>query len=197
MSQANFAPYMECSIELAVDLVNTLGAYSGTEELTEPSGLQSFLEDHRVVRASRAGRKDLEQIRELRAQLRRVFEAREQTEAAAILNRLLSEAGARPELTNHDGEGWHLHYTPRETPIAPRVAAEAAMALSVVIAEGGFERLRVCDGERCGDVFVDASRNRSRRFCSPDVCGNRASVAAYRARRKAVHARHTSGQSSA
>jgi predicted RNA-binding Zn ribbon-like protein len=176
---------MECSIELAVDLVNSLGQYSGNEQLTDPAALSAFLEAHKMARGRRPNREDLEQIRTLRSKLRAVFEAGGHEPAAAILNGLMAEAGARPELTNHDGTEWHLHYTPLTTPVASRVAAETAMALSVVIAEGGFERLRTCDGDRCGDVFVDGSRNRSRRFCSPDVCGNRSSVAAYRARRRA------------
>jgi len=189
MSQANFAPYMECSIELAVDLVNSLGQYSGNEHLTDPSTLIEWLEAHKTGRGRRPTREDLEQVKALRARLRTVFEADDPETAATILNQLLAESGARPELTNHDGTRWHLHYTPSTTPVADRIAAESAMALSVVMAEkGGFERLRICDGERCGDVFVDGSRNRSRRFCSPDVCGNRSSVAAYRARRRAEQA---------
>jgi len=117
-----------------------------------------------------------------------VFEAPDEETAAGILNGLLAKSGARPELTNHDGRSWHLHYTPLKTPPAPRIAAESAMALSVVLAEDGFDRLRTCEGDRCADVFVDVSRNRSRRFCSPAVCGNRASVAAYRARQKTAEA---------
>jgi predicted RNA-binding Zn ribbon-like protein len=45
-----------------------------------------------------------------------------------------------------------------------------------------LDRLRVCAGERCERVLVDLSKNRSRRFCEAG-CGNRANVAAYRARR--------------
>jgi predicted RNA-binding Zn ribbon-like protein len=61
---------------------------------------------------------------------------------------------------------------------------EAAMALVDVIRMKELERLQVCAGEDCRDVFVDLSKNRSRRFCEQG-CGNRANVAAYRARRAA------------
>ena len=47
-----------------------------------------------------------------------------------------------------------------------------------------LDRLRVCASETCTDVLVDLSKNRSRRFCEAS-CGNRASVAAYRARQAA------------
>jgi predicted RNA-binding Zn ribbon-like protein len=43
--------------------------------------------------------------------------------------------------------------------------------------------MNTCADESCGDVFVDASRNRSRRYCS-DTCANRLNVAAHRRRRR-------------
>jgi predicted RNA-binding Zn ribbon-like protein len=188
MSQANYGPYMECSLGLAVDLVNSENRFSGHDELTRPDELAVFLDRHKISRAAEPTADDLEQVRRLRSTLRGVFEAEDHERAVAVLNGLLAKSGARPELTNHDEGPWHLHYTPHRTPIAPRIAAESAMALSVVIAEDGFERLRLCEGDRCMDVFVDGSRNRSRRYCSPQVCGNRASVAAYRARQKTAGA---------
>jgi predicted RNA-binding Zn ribbon-like protein len=58
---------------------------------------------------------------------------------------------------------------------------EAAMAFVDVIRTDQLDRLRVCAGTDCADVLVDLSKNRSRRFCESG-CGNRANVAAYRAR---------------
>jgi predicted RNA-binding Zn ribbon-like protein len=191
MSQANFAPYLECSLSLAVDLVNTEDPVSKTDELATVDQLKDFIEEHEISQVSkRPTHADLDKVRALRARLRRVFESQNQDTAVSILNELISETGARPELTNHDGQGWHMHYSPSGTPLAPRLAADAAMALSVVIAQEGYERLRTCEGERCVDVFVDESKNRSRRYCSPNPCGNRASVAAFRARQR-EHAQHS------
>lgn len=176
---------MECSLALAVDLVNTHDPRTGLNDgLADPAALGSFLAEHDVSYTRRPTSSDLEQVWELAASLRKVFDAKDQSTAVRILNHLLAESRARPELTSHDGEPLHLHYTSPGTPLAPRLAAEAAMALSVLIVEGGFDRLRVCEGDRCVDVFVDESRNHSRRYCSPSICGNRASVAAYRARQR-------------
>lgn len=187
MSQANFGPYMECSLALAVDLVNTEDPVGGEDVLTGPAELATFLREHELSKAPTPTSRDLEDVRQLRATLRGVFHACDQEHAVGILNELLAASGAKPVLTNHDGI-WHLHYTPDGSPLGPRLAAETAMTLSVIIAEDGFERLRTCDGDRCEDVFVDESRNRSRRYCSPHVCGNRASVAAYRARQREAKA---------
>lgn len=42
------------------------------------------------------------------------------------------------------------------------------------------ERLRQCAGEDCHKVFLDTSKNRSRRYCSPGGCGNRERVRRFR-----------------
>jgi len=187
MSQANFGPYMECSLDLAVDLVNTREVVAGHDHLTNAGELAAFVRDHELSNAPTPTRWDVEEVRALRERLREVFLAETEERAVGILNELLAGANAKPVLTNHDGP-WHLHYTPDGSPLGPRLVAETAMALSVIIAEDGFERLRTCEADDCMDVFVDASRNRSRRYCSPQVCGNRASVAAYRARQREAKA---------
>ena len=64
------------------------------------------------------------------------------------------------------------------------MASSAVMALATVLAEHGFSRFGVCHADDCADVFVDMSRNRSRRYCN-DVCSTRTNVAAYRRRAKA------------
>ena len=62
---------------------------------------------------------------------------------------------------------------------------QAALGVSAALAAYGPERLRACASEPCRDVFIDTSRNRSRRFCST-TCGNRNAVAAYLARQAAT-----------
>ena len=44
------------------------------------------------------------------------------------------------------------------------------------------DRLRRCEAPDCEAVFVDLSKNRSRRYCDTGNCGNRQHVAAYRER---------------
>ena len=61
------------------------------------------------------------------------------------------------------------------------------MALVDVIRADEIERLKVCAGDDCEDVLVDLWKNRSRKFCDGG-CGNRANVAAYRARKASTTA---------
>jgi predicted RNA-binding Zn ribbon-like protein len=46
-----------------------------------------------------------------------------------------------------------------------------------------LSRVRVCASETYGWLFIDTSKNRTRRWCSMSDCGNRAKVRRFRARR--------------
>jgi predicted RNA-binding Zn ribbon-like protein len=176
----NIDHYTDREVALAADLVN--GEYTSADQLGR------LLAEHHVSAIGRISAEELAQVNALRPRLRAVFEADDPAAAAAQVNALLAEAGALPQLSNHDGEAWHLHYTEVNAPLVLRLAAEAAMGLAIVMRDDGLERLKTCASPTCSDVFVDTSRNRSRRYCNPDTCGNRANVAAYRARRRAQKA---------
>ena len=46
-------------------------------------------------------------------------------------------------------------------------------------------RLRECAAECCGRLYLDQTKNRSRRWCDMDTCGNRAKARRYQARQRA------------
>lgn len=96
------------------------------------------------------------------------------------VNELLAEVGALALVETEEG----LVYGPasQTSDAVERLTALAALTLADVVAEGEAARLRVCAGEDCGNVLVDASRNRSKRFCDEANCGNRLHVRSYRAR---------------
>jgi predicted RNA-binding Zn ribbon-like protein len=178
----DFDHYTDPGVGVAVNLVNSLGSVSGYEYLRTPDDVRELLDSQGLdgygpVRAS-----DLEPLRALRPRLRGIFEAATDAEAAARLSELLAESGAAPQMTDHDGK-WHLHYASDDAPLADRVAAAAAMGLASVIVRWGRERLGICNAADCADVFVDTSRNRSRRYCDAS-CSTRTNVAAFRARHK-------------
>lgn len=168
------------SLTQAVDLVNS--RLGDEEQLADLAALQGFLDEHAVHGIRSVGRDDLEEVHALRRRLRAVWEARDMRTAAAVINGMVAEAGALPQLTDHDGWAWHLHWTSPSARVASRLAADAGMALAEVLRADGQERLRTCEAPECAAVFVDLSRNRSRRYCDTGNCGNRMHVAAYRAR---------------
>jgi CGNR zinc finger len=116
--------------------------------------------------------------------LRAVFEAVAEgrlDDAAGDVNGLLRLTGARPHLDSHDGEPWHLHFHGADESLVTGWAAGCATGLAVVLGSDLYGRLGVCTADRCDRVYVDTSRNGTRRFCST-TCQNRVKAAAFRAR---------------
>ena len=114
--------------------------------------------------------------------VRAVAMADDESAVLARLNELLALARPRPYATHHDGE-LHLHYARPEAPALEQLTTTVAMGLSQAVVQHGWQRLGVCSAEACDDVYVDTSRNASRRYCS-NTCASRSTVAAYRARQK-------------
>ena len=81
-----------------------------------------------------------------------------------IINKMLADAHALPHLYKHDDFPWHLHGTEPDAPFAERVRVEIALALVDVIRSGETHRLRVCGADDCEGLFVDMSRNGSKRY---------------------------------
>ena len=74
---------------------------------------------------------------------------------------------------------------PGDGPLADDYAAGASMGLAMAFLDLGAERFGTCAADGCSGVFLDTSRNRSRRYCS-DRCATRENVAALRSRRRAA-----------
>jgi len=178
-----FAHDTEVALRGAAALVNTAATLpTDTEDLATVADLDEFVRDWEWTGAHSGEPAELEAVKALRPRLRRLWTA-DTDDAVALVNELLAEAGALPQLVRHGEWSWHLHATPPEAPLATRMAVEAAMAMVDVIRADELARLRVCAADDCADVVVDLSKNRSKRFCDGG-CGNRANVAAYRARQR-------------
>ncbi|MFB4285309.1 CGNR zinc finger domain-containing protein [Nonomuraea sp. MTCD27] len=121
--------------------------------------------------------------------VRRVFEAMEagrDDEAAAVVNALVISTGARPQLNRAPGEPWQVHFHGADDTLAVGWSAGIASALTLAIGSDLGGRLGVCQARRCDRVYVDASRNAVRQFCSRS-CQSRTKAAAFRARSAARH----------
>jgi predicted RNA-binding Zn ribbon-like protein len=176
-----FAHDTEVSLAATAALVNT--SRGGAEEMPDKAALDRFVTEWRWTGERTRDHAELDAVRGLRPRLARLWELSED-DAAALVNALLREAGALPQLVKHDGWDYHLHATPSDAPLADRIAVDAAMAFTDVIRTGQMDRLRRCAADDCDNVHVDLSKNRSRRFCGT-ACANRVNVAAYRTRQAA------------
>lgn len=104
--------------------------------------------------------------------------------ACTELNEIMRDANAVPTLARHDGEPWHLHFHSVAASWPESWAAPMATGLAIVLGNAAVERLGLCNAPACDRVYIDVSRNGTRRFCST-ACQNRVKAAAFRARRAA------------
>ena len=176
-----FAHDTEVSLNATAALVNT--ARSSGEELPDIAALDAFVAHWRWTGSRTHDQAELDAVRDLRPRLAALWDMTED-EAVVLVNTLLRDASALPQLVKHDGWEYHIHATSPDAPLADRMAVDAAMAFADVIRADELARLRCCAALDCEDVLVDLSKNRSRRFCSL-TCANRVNVAAYRSRRSA------------
>ena len=169
----------ESALLAAVALVNSA---EEPDTLTTTGELAAFLDDHEFTGTRLGDDAELTAVRDLRPRLRALLTS-DRDHAADLVNQLLGEEHALPQLVRHGDHDWHVHAVAPDAPLATRMAVEAAMAMIDVIRADEMSRLDVCADDDCRGLVLDLSRNRSRRFCST-ACGNRAAVAAYRARQR-------------
>jgi predicted RNA-binding Zn ribbon-like protein len=130
----------------------------------------------------------LAQAVELREAIYRVFSRHARGEPAlasdlALLNRSWAEACDHLRVVERDATfawEWAGADDALDSPLWNITRAAAELLTSPELA-----RVRECEGYPCGWLFLDTSRNHSRRWCSMETCGNRA-----KARRHYARTRH-------
>lgn len=186
----NFGSHTDAVVGVAAALVNiaTPGERQGRpyavptgKDLTTAVG-QALPSTGRASSALPASR--VHAFLELAAAVRRVFELVDQEsfdEASEAVNALLARYEPAPYLDRHDGQPWHLHFHGRDAADRSGWGGGISVGLATVLGSDYADRLGVCNASACDRVFVDVSRNGTRRFCST-TCQNRVKAAAHRAR---------------
>jgi predicted RNA-binding Zn ribbon-like protein len=171
-------------LELIRGLVNTVDLESSEDDLSSPDALRGWLVEHELLDpAATVSQADLSMTVELREALRAVLRGNDghplDQEALAVLNRRSDELGLR------------LRFSPQGTPTLAAHGGGVGGALATLLAgvavaqaQGTWSRLKVCSSDTCQWAFYDRSKNRSGRWCSMRVCGNRTKTRAYRARQR-------------
>jgi predicted RNA-binding Zn ribbon-like protein len=180
----DFDAYAQLGVDLVSSEPDELDAH---DPLTSLDGLRAFLGPQDWL-ISRARESDLAPLRRLRTELRSVFDAaqdRRSADVVAQLNTLLRRHPAQASISGHDDADWHLHVADVDDPVATQYAAGAVMGLTMAFLDLGLDRFGRCADPRCGGVFLDTTRNRSRRYHA-DRCATRANVAAHRARTRSA-----------
>jgi predicted RNA-binding Zn ribbon-like protein len=179
---------------VATDLVNTSATVmvSTGEALPDRDALQRFLAAHAIDADALAGaggptEDDLDEVHALRDAVRDVLQAETEDGAVAGATALVRHAGRGPTL-HRDADGtwqWHAVSDPGAA-LADELALVVGTGLLGVLRTLHHDRFRSCASPTCSGVFVDTSRAGRRRYCMPDLCGNRVNVANFRSRQRAV-----------
>lgn len=98
---------------------------------------------------------------------------------AAVLNNLLDQAAPQIAAVTEADEVQSSVRLTRPVNEATRLSVWGALVLLDTVASIGVDRLGVCSGDRCVDVYVDRSPRHNRRYCS-QLCQTRERVSRYR-----------------
>lgn len=178
--------YTDAGLLVSTDLVNELD--SNDERNVAPSAREAAAALSRILAIDPPSVAQLTQSHvpafvALARRIRSVFtdlHNRDLDAAAATLNELLAAHPAHPHLAKERG-AWRLHHHPHDAPLVPMWTAICAAGLAEMVGDGEAQRLGTCERADCGRVYVDVSKNASRRFCSL-TCQNRVKVATFRER---------------
>jgi predicted RNA-binding Zn ribbon-like protein len=152
-----------------------LGSYAALVEWGRKAGIVSAREARAMLRAGK-GKNMLTRAISLRESIYRTFAAhaagrRARPSDLAILNEAVREALGHLRLVGEaTGFAWRW---PADSDAARRILWTVARSAADLLTSAHLGAVRECAGAGCGWLFVDLSRNRSRRWCAMSDCGNR------------------------
>jgi predicted RNA-binding Zn ribbon-like protein len=167
-------------LRLVQAFVNTVDFENGVEELSDPAALAAVLTGLGVLATSAPlVRADLAQALRVREALRALLLGNNGAEVDRSTLETLEEATRLGRLVvRFDGTG-----RTALVPDADGLDGALGQIVGVVhtaMADGSWLRLKACPRHVCRWVFYDRSKNRSSRWCSMSVCGNRVKTTRYR-----------------
>jgi predicted RNA-binding Zn ribbon-like protein len=169
-------------LNLVRDFVNTLDLETGVDRIATPDELAGWLSDNDLVddlvEPTSAEHRDALAVREAVRELLLANNgvAADTGSASATLDEAARKAGVG--IAFADG---------RPTLVAAAGGTRGAIGTIVAsVAElartDEWPRLKTCRDDHCRVAFYDKSRNRSRAWCSMEVCGNREKARTFRAK---------------
>lgn len=192
---------------LCLDFVNTVGGrtgnrkytilrekvedYSALVEWSRLAGVLNLREAHRLGVQAAAHRREagamLARAIALREALYRIFKCslegrRPPPRDLETLAGEVRAAQARRRIVRSEAAfEWRWE---RSEDALDRVLWAVSLSAAEMLTSGDLARVRQCTGKDCGWLFLDTSRNRSRRWCDMQDCGNRDKVRRFRQRQQ-------------
>jgi predicted RNA-binding Zn ribbon-like protein len=178
---------LKTEVDLVVEFVNSRDVEERTDALADPAALPAWVAEHTELAVAADGDVDPDAHRrllELREALRDLLRANAGEEGLEVDLSPLREAAAESRYSaalaadgrvciNADGDS------------VQALEARVLLAMELIQLLGAWPRVKACAADDCQWAFYDTSRNRSRTWCSMEVCGNREKTRRYRGRRAA------------
>ncbi|MFB9184469.1 CGNR zinc finger domain-containing protein [Dactylosporangium sucinum] len=185
--QVEIDSYVETYLDLCLTLVNDLAV--PTRQGRPAEGLRGAFADlagSTRLRGYDVSSADVDVLATVAGRLRAALDAclaGDLHSAAGVLNGVLREHGAVPNLHASPDGLPQLSFHAHSATIVDAWAAESATAVAFLVGTRQTHRLGRCAADACDAYFLDATKNTSRRFCSL-ACQNRAKSAAYRQKQR-------------
>lgn len=162
-------------------LINVLA-----DDRPDPAGVADVLRAYGETDPIDLTSRDIAQMQAAGSLLRPVFAAEHTDDAAAALNRLLTDHAEPLRLTSHSGSTpWHPHLDRQDdAPWDKWFIASSCMALTVLLWDHQRPPGRICASPACQNAFITQGGGPERRYCSRR-CATRERVAAHRRARSA------------
>jgi predicted RNA-binding Zn ribbon-like protein len=192
MTRANNRPgtsHRDRVVATAIDLVNALAPGSARGHQYEPNtqgehlatvANATFSDFHDQPAVFQPSERDeiLTLVMDLHQVLVALGESR-LADAVPLINTMMAKHSFAPHLSAE--EPFSLHYQDHNLPAPAGWTTGCAASLGSFVSSGAWEYIGVCEASQCDRVFLDDTRNQSRRFCTTR-CQNRVKVRAFRSR---------------
>ncbi len=171
-------PYAPGELEFVRAFVNTRDIDQGTDRFATPEGWAEWATGHGI--RDRATDQELSEARALREILRDGLLANHDggPPPVSVIEALTRFARRTTQIVITDHGVELAANVEGSGAVIGRVVSAASAALS----DGSWSRLKACGYDSCRWAFYDHSRSRTGRWCSMELCGNRAKQARWRAK---------------
>ena len=176
---------MRAEVDLIVDFVNTRDVEEETDSIAEPSQLAEWIAERTGELLPELQASDVERLQALRESIRGLMHANNGAPVEASDLEPLREAAERSRFRFSFEPGGGLELTPARADLSG-FESSLLLALEHLQCHEVWPRLKACTDDGCQWAFYDTTRNRSRTWCSMDVCGNREKTKRYRQRKSSA-----------
>lgn len=175
-------------LRLVQDFVNTRDIDKGRDEFAAVGRLRAWLQDKALLgRHDSVDAADLKHVVEVRESLRALLLANNGAPVGADAIAVLDRAAFGAHLALRFASEGQMRLVSDAPGVAGALGRILAAAFEAFL-DGRWSRLKACRNDQCHWAFYDRSRNRSGKWCTMALCGNRWKARSFRQRHRVARA---------